>query len=61
MDIIDFLTANPNKGYLFIAALSLLVGSFLNVLIYRLPRMIQNDWNQECRHYLGLNQLRHPL
>ncbi|MBV8803235.1 MAG: prepilin peptidase [Gammaproteobacteria bacterium] len=54
MDIIDFFTANPNKGYLLIAAISLLVGSFLNVLIYRLPRMIQNEWNQECRHYLGL-------
>jgi len=54
MDIIDFFTTNPNKGYLVIAAFSLLIGSFLNVLIYRLPRMIQNEWNQECRHYLGL-------
>ena len=54
MDIINFFTANPNWGYLLIATISLLVGSFLNVLIYRLPRMIQNEWNQECRHYLGL-------
>jgi leader peptidase (prepilin peptidase)/N-methyltransferase len=54
MEIIQFFTDNPNTGLLLIAALSLLVGSFLNVLIYRFPRMIQNEWNQECRHYLGL-------
>ncbi|HEX2548572.1 MAG TPA: prepilin peptidase, partial [Gammaproteobacteria bacterium] len=54
MDILNFLEANPNVFLVVIAALSLLVGSFLNVLIYRLPRMIQNEWNQECRAYLGL-------
>lgn len=54
MNIVDFCTSNPNLFFVLIAALSLLVGSFLNVLIYRLPRMIQNDWNNECRQYLGL-------
>lgn len=54
MDIIDFFTTNPNMFLVAIAALSLLVGSFLNVLIYRLPRMIQYEWSQECRQYLGL-------
>lgn len=54
IDVIDFFIANPNTFLLVIAALSLLVGSFLNVLIYRLPRMIQQEWNQECRQYLGL-------
>ena len=34
--------------------LSLLIGSFLNVVIYRLPRMIENEWSKECREYLGL-------
>ena len=28
--------------------LSLLVGSFLNVVIYRLPVMMQRDWRSQC-------------
>lgn len=54
MDILNFLTENQNIFLVLVALFSLLVGSFLNVLIYRLPRMIQHAWNQECRHYLGL-------
>lgn len=54
MDILNFLNENQNIFLVLVALLSLLIGSFLNVLIYRLPRMIQNAWNQECRHYLGL-------
>src|SRR5439155_23870328 len=40
-----------------VAGFSLLIGSFLNVVIYRLPRMMLNQWNQECREYLGLKTL----
>jgi leader peptidase (prepilin peptidase)/N-methyltransferase len=54
MDTINFLAENPNIFLMLVAALSLIVGSFLNVVIYRLPRMIEHDWNQECRDYLGL-------
>ncbi len=54
MDMLKFLTENPDVFLVVVALFSLLVGSFLNVLIYRLPHMIQNAWNQECRHYLGL-------
>lgn len=54
METINFFAENPNIFLMLIAALSLLIGSFLNVLIYRLPRMIENEWNQECREYLGL-------
>jgi leader peptidase (prepilin peptidase) / N-methyltransferase len=28
------------------------IGSFLNVVIYRLPIMLKNAWEQECRQYL---------
>ena len=31
----------------------LLVGSFLNVVIYRLPVMLQRDWAQQCRELLN--------
>jgi leader peptidase (prepilin peptidase)/N-methyltransferase len=32
----------------------LLVGSFLNVVIYRLPLMMQHQWRQDCLEYLKL-------
>lgn len=54
MDIIQFFNVHPDIFLIAIAALSLLIGSFLNVVIYRLPRMMLNEWNQECRDYLGL-------
>jgi len=31
----------------------LLVGSFLNVVIYRLPVMLQRDWARQCRELLS--------
>lgn len=30
----------------------LLIGSFLNVVIYRLPIMLQREWEQDCSEYL---------
>lgn len=54
MEIKHLFTDSPDFFLLVIAALSLLVGSFLNVVIYRLPKMLINDWNMECREYLGL-------
>ena len=33
--------------------LGLLVGSFLNVVIYRLPVMMQRDWKEQCAELNG--------
>ncbi|MDB5897574.1 MAG: Type 4 prepilin-like protein leader peptide-processing enzyme [Ramlibacter sp.] len=33
--------------------LGLLVGSFLNVVIYRLPKMLERQWAAECAEYSG--------
>lgn len=33
----------------------LLVGSFLNVVIYRLPKMMERQWAAECAEYAGMN------
>jgi len=33
----------------------LLVGSFLNVVIYRLPIMFKKEWRNDCIHYLEEN------
>lgn len=40
--------------------IGLLVGSFLNVVIYRLPKMMINSWQQEAREILELPQPYEP-
>lgn len=35
--------------------LGLLVGSFLNVVIYRLPKMMERQWAAECAEYAGMS------
>lgn len=54
MDIITFFIEYPTLYLLTIGLFSLVVGSFLNVVIYRLPRMMEREWSEECRVYLGL-------
>lgn len=36
--------------------LGLCVGSFLNVVAYRLPLMMERDWRNECHEFLSLEQ-----
>jgi len=54
MEILHFFEHHPDYFILFVAAFSLIIGSFLNVVIYRLPQMMKWEWSQECREYLGL-------
>jgi len=35
--------------------LGLLVGSFLNVVVYRIPVMMQRDWKAQCYEYLEID------
>lgn len=49
-----FFAKNPDFFLAAIAFFSLFIGSFLNVVIYRLPRMMEQSWSEECRIYLGL-------
>lgn len=39
--------------YTFVVILSLIIGSFLNVVVYRLPQMMHNAWYMECREFLA--------
>lgn len=41
----------PTLLYVVVGILSLCVGSFLNVVIYRLPKILENEWKQEA-HYI---------
>ncbi|MSQ59559.1 MAG: prepilin peptidase [Betaproteobacteria bacterium] len=34
-------------------ALGLCIGSFLNAVIHRLPKMLENEWRQQCSGLLG--------
>ena len=37
------------------ALVGLVVGSFLNVVIFRLPVMMEQEWKSQCRSLLGIN------
>ena len=54
MNIIDFFLQNTGTFYLFVILFSLSVGSFLNVVIYRLPLILEKDWKSQCRELLDL-------
>lgn len=54
MSVIDFLASNMLAFILCALLIGLLVGSFLNVVVYRLPVMMQRDWREQARDVLGL-------
>ncbi|RRV06138.1 prepilin peptidase [Pseudomonas sp. v388] len=54
MPLLDFLALYPLALIISCGVLGLLVGSFLNVLIYRLPKMMERDWKTQSREMLGL-------
>ena len=54
MSVVDFLAGNPLAFVLCAIVLGLLVGSFLNVVIHRLPIMMQRDWRAQAREFLEL-------
>ena len=54
MDTLQFFNDNPQLFLFTVGFLSLFIGSFLNVVIYRLPMMMEQSWSEECRIYLGL-------
>lgn len=49
--IVSFLQQNPAWLMSAVVLFSLCVGSFLNVVIYRLPLMMEKSWQQEYREY----------
>ncbi len=51
MTVLDILQTNTALFVSIVAMLSLLVGSFLNVVIHRLPIMMENAWARECQEW----------
>ena len=52
MTFFSALQAYPLLGLACALVLGLLVGSFLNVVIYRLPKMMERGWQDQCRDFL---------
>ena len=61
MDLVDTFRAVP---WFFVGTailIGMMVGSFLNVVIHRLPIMLERDWKAQCLEYLGDKiVLKHP-
>ena len=53
MPLIELLQTSLAVFYPAIALLGLIVGSFLNVVIARLPLMLEENWRRDCRELLA--------
>ena len=51
-NLIAALDQNPALYLSYLFLVGLLVGSFLNVVIYRLPVMMEREWRRECLEFL---------
>jgi leader peptidase (prepilin peptidase)/N-methyltransferase len=53
VNLLDALEASPPFLTACVFLLGLVVGSFLNVVIYRLPRRLEQQWKRDCAEMLG--------
>lgn len=54
MPIAAFFATYPIALLCFALLLGMIIGSFLNVVIYRLPLMMQREWTEQCYEFLDL-------
>ena len=59
-DFAGYLSESPWTFTFLIALLGLLVGSFLNVVAYRLPVMMERGWRAQCRQLLDTPETSPP-
>lgn len=52
MQFLDIYLHTPWLLYLTVTLVSLCIGSFLNVVILRLPKMMHQDWRCQCEEFL---------
>ena len=52
-ELSELLHSNPTFFITFSVILGLMVGSFLNVVIHRLPKMMEREWHHNCLELQG--------
>lgn len=55
-DLIQYFIQVPTALYIAVGILSLCIGSFLNVVIYRTPKMMEQEWRTDCQLLLHPEQ-----
>jgi leader peptidase (prepilin peptidase)/N-methyltransferase len=60
MTFVDFFATNPFVLAAITFAFGLVVGSFLNVVIYRLPLMMEAEWTVQCQNLLEIREDKEP-
>ncbi len=55
-EIISYLINTPMALYFAVGVFSLCIGSFLNVVIYRTPKMMEQEWRTDCQILLHPEQ-----
>ena len=53
MSLVNYLQLNPIVFLIFCTLIGLAVGSFLNVVVYRLPLMLDREWKSQCGNCLS--------
>ena len=51
--LLELLAGSPALFAILVGLLGLIVGSFLNVVIYRLPLMMEREWRSQCAELLS--------
>lgn len=60
MTILDYLHASPAFFITAVALFGATVGSFLNVVIHRLPIMMERQWRQQCAEFSDTTETTQP-
>ncbi len=61
MPLLDYLASHVLAFVLLCGLFGLIVGSFLNVVIHRLPIMLERDWRRQCQEMLEPEVEQPPL
>lgn len=60
IEFVNLLQQSPSVTMVAVAILGLCVGSFLNVVIHRVPLMMEQQWTNECQYLLHPDQQFEP-
>lgn len=50
------ITTSPHTCFIMLGIISLLIGSVLNMIIYRLPIMLNASWTMHCKSWLNITE-----